>query len=388
MRYIRAGNKEVLRRVMVAVRDSSWKTVPVRISNEAVTVGTDEFHIAFDARHVDENVDFAWHGTMEGRADGTIRWTMSGEPLRTFWRNRIGFCVLHPIEECAGQACEVEHVDSSRERSLFPDLIAPHQPFVQVRALSHAVSPDIHARVQMTGDVFETEDQRNWSDASFKTYSTPLSLPYPVLVKPGDRVQQSVELTITGRPQYVPLGNGPVSMAIDRIKRYAMPAIGGPQQFGFVDLNRNHDMVRWCIDPRVHADDELTMVENLAGQAPMVVSARAIYGERPMHVSVKVPPMRNTSGWVAISIGELARAGVAAIGFDVPAPVLNDIKENKPAYLFGCHSDAPLRCGALALETGAWVANFTDGHQAVLFDGQALELLPFELRRVSWVSPR
>jgi hypothetical protein len=50
----------------------------------------------------------------------------------------------------------------------------------------------------MEGETFETEDQRNWSDASFKTYGTPLHLPYPVEVKEGTRISQSVTVTLFG----------------------------------------------------------------------------------------------------------------------------------------------------------------------------------------------
>jgi D-apionolactonase len=40
------------------------------------------------------------------------------------------------------------------------------------------------------------EDQRNWTDASFKTYSTPLELPFPVEVAAGERIFQRVVLSI------------------------------------------------------------------------------------------------------------------------------------------------------------------------------------------------
>ena len=40
------------------------------------------------------------------------------------------------------------------------------------------------------------EDQRNWTDASFKTYCTPLARPFPVPVQAGDRVDQRVALTV------------------------------------------------------------------------------------------------------------------------------------------------------------------------------------------------
>jgi hypothetical protein len=47
------------------------------------------------------------------------------------------------------------------------------------------------------GDIFETEDQRNWTDASFKTYSTPLELPFPVEVANGEKTFQMVALSVT-----------------------------------------------------------------------------------------------------------------------------------------------------------------------------------------------
>lgn len=40
------------------------------------------------------------------------------------------------------------------------------------------------------------EDQRNWTDASYKTFCTPLHLPYPVRVRKGVRIDQAVELGI------------------------------------------------------------------------------------------------------------------------------------------------------------------------------------------------
>ena len=49
----------------------------------------------------------------------------------------------------------------------------------------------------MNGDIFEMEDQRNWSDASYKTYVRPLALPWPYVMEQGVTNRQSVELEIT-----------------------------------------------------------------------------------------------------------------------------------------------------------------------------------------------
>jgi D-apionolactonase len=50
---------------------------------------------------------------------------------------------------------------------------------------------------RMEGDTFEMEDQRNWTDASYKTYVRPLALPWPYTLAKGERISQRVALTVT-----------------------------------------------------------------------------------------------------------------------------------------------------------------------------------------------
>ena len=50
----------------------------------------------------------------------------------------------------------------------------------------------------MHGDAFEMEDQRNWSDASYKTYIRPLAKPWPYTLAAGNRHEQAVRLAISG----------------------------------------------------------------------------------------------------------------------------------------------------------------------------------------------
>ncbi len=190
LRRIRVGGLEVLRRLHGAVRDRNWDTIEPRLERRRVGDG---FDVSFDALCG----PFAWRGTIRGDAR-SIAYTMDGEARETFLRNRIGLCVLHPVQGCTGAACEVEHADGSRETSRFPARIAPRQPFRNVRALSHSPAPGLRVRVAFDGDVFETEDHRNWTDASFKTYSTPLDLPFPVEVPAGTRIRQSVTVTLEG----------------------------------------------------------------------------------------------------------------------------------------------------------------------------------------------
>ncbi len=199
LRYVRLGRYEVLRRVYVAVRDRNWGTVPSRVSHLKSEIERDSFRIEFDCEHQRGEIDFHWRGIITGAPDGTVVFSFDGIARSTFHRNRIGVCVLHPISECAGQPCEVIHTNGETEQGSFPAEIAPQQPFKDIRAITHEILPGLHTTARMEGEIFEMEDQRNWTDSSFKTYSTPLELPFPVEVKKGERLSQRVTLTLTGR---------------------------------------------------------------------------------------------------------------------------------------------------------------------------------------------
>lgn len=198
LRWIRLGEREVLRGIYVAVRDEGWATVPAELEDLEIEAEPESFRVRFRALHRRGGVRFDWVGLVEGGKDGRIAFRMSGAAGSTFRRNRIGLCVLHPAEECAGRACIVETTDGDRLEQAFPALVSPHQPFRNVRAILHEVTPGVEVEVRMEGETFETEDQRNWSDASFKTYGTPLHLPYPVEVAEGTRIEQSVSVSLFG----------------------------------------------------------------------------------------------------------------------------------------------------------------------------------------------
>ena len=200
VRQVRLREREVIRAIYGAVRDANWGTVTPRLSNLVVEeTGPDAFCLTFDAECRQGDVDFAWRGTLTGAADGALIYAFDGKARAAFSRNRIGLCVLHPDPECAGLPVEVEHTDGSVEKSAFPERIAPHPPFFAIRALRHfVVRGTVEAEVRFAGETFEMEDQRNWTDGSFKTYGTPLALPFPVEVAAGARVRQTVTLTLHG----------------------------------------------------------------------------------------------------------------------------------------------------------------------------------------------
>lgn len=225
LRRIRLGEREVLRGIYAPIRDAGWATVSPRVTNLEVEKGDDSFRLRFDVECQRGEVDFAWQGAVTGANDGTVRFTFKGAARSTFLRQRIGFCVLHPVAECAGRSCIVEHTDGAREAACFPMMIAPHQPFLDVRAITHRVTEGIAAEVRCEGDTFETEDQRNWTDASFKTYCTPLALPRPVEVAAGTVIEQAVTLSLKWDS---PRQGTPWPLERDRLAGAVMDVSGRP----------------------------------------------------------------------------------------------------------------------------------------------------------------
>jgi hypothetical protein len=226
LRYVRLGDREVVRRWYAAVRDHNWGTVPARLSDESVEAGPDHFRVEYQARHRQGEIDFAWAGSITGTADGTITFRMDGVARSTFRRNRIGFCLLHPARECAGARCRYERGDGTCWEGAFPEFIAPRNPFHDLRMLAHEVAPGVWAELRFEGDLFETEDQRNWTDASFKTFCTPLRLSFPVSVAEGTRVRQAVTLRLLGPVAVVPAEGTPATLTVSPTRLGALPALG------------------------------------------------------------------------------------------------------------------------------------------------------------------
>ncbi|MCC6894856.1 MAG: hypothetical protein IT321_18700 [Anaerolineae bacterium] len=237
LRYIRLGQREIIRRIYFAVRDPNWGTAANQLSNVVIESSADSFSITFQVDNRLGEIDFGWQGKMTGDSSGIVTFRFDGEARSTFRRNRLGFCVLHPIAECAGATCTLEHADGTIEEANFPQLVAPqtyvngkptpHAPFDNLRAMTYPVAPDVRAELRFEGDTFEMEDQRNWIDASFKTYCTPLALPFPVEVAAGTRIHQQLQLRLHGQPTIeTHADEQPVTITTTNTPQYPLPPIG------------------------------------------------------------------------------------------------------------------------------------------------------------------
>ncbi len=226
LRWIKIGDAEAIRAIAFLVRDRNWSTPVPEIRDLDIVERGGGFRVRFTAVCRTPDGEFTWRGEYAGKRDGTIRCVATGSPERDFMTGRTGFVILHPLANFAGAPVEIEHVDGTKEKSIVPETIASDQPFFLVRAMTHSPKRGIKATVRMTGDSWETEDQRNWTDASFKTYSRPLSLPWPYQIKAGETVRQTVTLSFSGKLPSAPAKEGgAVSVALGRVGG-VMPAVG------------------------------------------------------------------------------------------------------------------------------------------------------------------
>ena len=139
-----------------------------------------------------------------------------------------------------GVPCRIEKVDGTIEESAYPVAIAPQHlidgeikpvaPFNNMRGVRYEVTAGVEAEVRFDGEIFEMEDQRNWTDASYKTYGTPLSEPFPVEVPAGTKISQRITLTLKmrGEPRIEKQGamTQPLTLEISSADSRPLPRIG------------------------------------------------------------------------------------------------------------------------------------------------------------------
>jgi D-apionolactonase len=226
LRWIKLGDVEVIRAIAFLIRDRNWSTCPPAIENLRIEERDGGFRVSFDALTCTIDGDLPWHGEFRGTPDGTVHCEGIAMPEQDFLTCRTGFVILHPLEGVVGRPMTIEHVDGTIEKTRAPELIAGHQCFLHVRAMTHEPLPGVRATLRMEGDAWETEDHRNWTDASFKTYCRPLELPWPYTVPGGTEIRHTVTLSFEGKlPAQPAAGGGPVTLALDG-EAGAMPRLG------------------------------------------------------------------------------------------------------------------------------------------------------------------
>jgi hypothetical protein len=196
VRHLTWRGHELLRAIEFVVRDENWGTYRPELQLRERSESADGVRFGLAGTVAGGALSFGL--SIAAHASGRLECRATAEARQDFRTNRTGFVVLHPIEGVAGAPVTIEHTDGSVEHGRFPLHISPGQPFFDIAAISHAPAAGLRVTCRFVGEVFEMEDQRNWTDASFKTYCRPLALPFPYTLGAGERVGQAVAVTIDG----------------------------------------------------------------------------------------------------------------------------------------------------------------------------------------------
>lgn len=205
LRSINYDGIEIVQQLYVAVRDRTWNTLAGSITELDLIQRTDAtFAVTFDSSHMQSESDFDWHGEIRGSADGVIDYSLSGRTRTGMEYSRIGFNVICGIEPYRGRPYRAQSNGTHIEGRL-PDLVGPQvvkdgretglfEPFDRLE-----LSPvdGVWVVFEFVGDEFEMEDQRNYGDGSYKTYSTPLQRAGPFNLAPNVPFEQSLRMSVT-----------------------------------------------------------------------------------------------------------------------------------------------------------------------------------------------
>jgi hypothetical protein len=216
----------VLRAIRAVVRDHDWRTLSPLVESVTDSGDAATLNMIISVRFTGFGGEYRAKLTLQASGDD-LQATFDGVATEDFRTNRIGLVVLHRPDD-AGRGVTITSPDQAQTKRTFPTDISPHQPFMDIAAMSWE-RDGTSFRLDFTGDVFETEDQRNWTDASFKTYSTPLSRPFPVTVHVGYRIHQSIRLSATPSTQVAvssSTASPPNVVTVRKDARGRVPALG------------------------------------------------------------------------------------------------------------------------------------------------------------------
>jgi hypothetical protein len=221
IRNVRYKGVQMIDLLYTAIRPWDWSTLDPDEHSEDVNVSGDICIIT---------IKDLFAGALDARTEITIsadnKFTVAYElrGLTEYSVNRWGICF------CLNSADWMEStVQSQGNHYQLPTAISPQrvvdgvtQGLFPAANEMHFVAPDNRAiKVSSAGKVLEAEDQRNWTDNTYKIYSGSLSEPRPFVASAGSVWSQSVTFEFTAPGKELPDGSKIVVKEID-----SLPSIG------------------------------------------------------------------------------------------------------------------------------------------------------------------
>jgi hypothetical protein len=220
LRDIAVDGHRVLSAAGFLVRTATWDTVPADV---AVDDARDQirFMLQYD------DMSCRAHATLTIRPLAEVlEMVVSAELLAPASLNRIGLVALLPMPELAGVACRVEHSNGCFSSGVLPERITLPPNFKDIRSIEYHHPGGPRVRCAFSGESFEMEDQRLFSDASLKIYSRSNALPRPVRFEAGERIDQQLFIGWSGKTEPRRPAADIVSLVIGDRTGQCVPQVG------------------------------------------------------------------------------------------------------------------------------------------------------------------
>jgi D-apionolactonase len=407
LRWIQWHGIEVLHSVEMSVRDATWGTVALEVRDLTVARGASAALISIAGAYRAGDMNLEVEAQIEISSAGSISFRMDAIARHMFLRNRIGLVVLFPVA-VAGHSMDLT-IGSEVQAARFPLRIEPDVVATDLSDLRWSPAAGISAEVSFLGERWEMEDQRNWTDASFKAYPTPLVLPYPVEVQQGTVINQEVRLHLAGapsRPHSTRSSRRPATIEISNRRIAPLPAVGAALAQGrripsddtihrLQSLRLGH--LRAAIDLRLHPMEDLEFVINVARRLRVPVELDIVISGGAPHAD---------PADLAARLGQSGVAICGAFAFDAGSTTTFDSSDDAIAVVrrafAGVRLDVPIGGGTRGNFTelnrarlkvaGLDQVTFSLNPQVHAFDEdsmvETLEVLPAIVRQARTIARR
>ena len=184
-------------------RDAPWNTVPGVIEERSIERRPDGFSALIRQRHRYEDIDLRAELSVAGQADGTLVIGATTVATSSFSYSKIGLNLHHGLRTYRGATGRARTLNGW-ETFRLGDEITPQlirdgtltAMFAHFDALEVDL-PTVAVRFDFDGDRFEMQDHRNWCDANWKTYGTPLEYGFPMDCAAEQRFEQTVTISVS-----------------------------------------------------------------------------------------------------------------------------------------------------------------------------------------------
>jgi hypothetical protein len=228
IRNITYQGAQIIDLLYTAIRPWDWSTLDPEEHTENVEISGENCIVT-----INDRINDSLHGkmvlTLQPNGKFTIDYQLTG--LADFEINRWGVCFCLHTGDWMGSTVTASGNTYSLLKEISPQRVIDGvtQGLFPASNDMHFVAPDKRSlKVISTGKVLEAEDQRNWTDNTYKIYSGSLAEPRPFIIEKGAEWEQRVEFEVTPPAALIPDGSKIIAKEIAALPRIGVQFNGEP----------------------------------------------------------------------------------------------------------------------------------------------------------------